>query len=101
MTERLTDEELAMRGNAYFSRTATEMVLLVDRMVAEIRSLRAFNYDAVLDDLHELVRALGLPDAARPISPHEVMLECIHEVNRLRAPRRKCGCVACRGLLTP
>jgi hypothetical protein len=97
MTERLTDEEL----ERYAAWTTGATGGMIRRMVAEIRELRAFNYDAVLDDLHELVRALGLPDVARPISPHEVMRECIHEVNRLRAPRRKCGCVACRGLLTP
>jgi hypothetical protein len=40
--------------------------------------------DAVLEDLGLLLRVLGLGDHARPCSPHEVMLDAINEVRKLR-----------------
>jgi hypothetical protein len=46
--------------------------------------LSATERDAVLADLGRLLDALGLGDYARPESPHEVMLQCIAEVERLR-----------------
>lgn len=36
------------------------------------------------DDLRDMLQALGLPDCARPQSPHEVFRLCIAEVQRLR-----------------
>lgn len=39
------------------------------------------------DDLRDMLRALGLPDAARPQSPHAVFRECIAEVEKLRRQR--------------
>lgn len=41
------------------------------------------------DDLRDLLRALGLPDGARPQSPHEVFRECIEEVKRLKAENER------------
>lgn len=38
------------------------------------------------NDLRDMLRALGLPDSARPQSPHEVFRECIEEVKRIAAP---------------
>ncbi len=57
------------------------------------------DYDVVLDDLRDLVRALGWADVARPVSPHDVMRQCIDEVARLRTER--CACPWCRGELKP
>jgi hypothetical protein len=39
--------------------------------------------DAMLDDLGALLRALGFGGHARPISPHEVMLDCIRAVREV------------------
>jgi hypothetical protein len=50
------------------------------------RSLR--NSESALADLGLLLRTLGLGDHARPQSPHEVMLEAIEEVRRLKAAGR-------------
>ena len=36
-------------------------------------------------DLRDLLGALGLPDCARPQTPHQVFRECIAEVRRLKA----------------
>lgn len=47
--------------------------------------LNASERDAVMAGLGLLLEALGLGDYARPESPHEVMLQCIAEVKRLRA----------------
>ena len=43
------------------------------------------NGGALQDDLRDMLIALGLPDHARPQSPHEVFRKCIDEVKRLRA----------------
>ena len=51
-------------------------------------SLSASERDAVMADLGKLLEALGLGDYARPQSPHEVMLECIAEVAKIRAAER-------------
>lgn len=40
--------------------------------------------EQMLDDLGSLLRAVGLFDGARPQSPHEVMLEAIREVERIK-----------------
>lgn len=37
----------------------------------------------LLGDLRDMRRALGLPDAPRSQSPHEVFRECIAEVERI------------------
>lgn len=45
----------------------------------------ATNDSSVLqDDLRDMLRALGMSDAARPNSPHEVFRECIATAERLR-----------------
>lgn len=54
----------------------------------ELRRQQA-SLDLVLEDLAALLRALGMGDHARPISPHEVMLQCIREVERLRMALRR------------
>lgn len=41
------------------------------------------------DDLRDLLRALGMSDAARAQSPHEVFRECISAVEQLRASARR------------
>jgi hypothetical protein len=41
-------------------------------------------FSLMQDDLAELLRALGMFDGARPVSPHAVMLEAIEAVRRLR-----------------
>jgi hypothetical protein len=58
---------------------------LLRRLVAEIRRLRALNYDQVLDDIGKLREAVGLPNTALPISPREAMGEAINEARRLRS----------------
>jgi hypothetical protein len=45
------------------------------------------NVAVLQEDLSEMLRVLGLGDHARPQSPHEVFLECIAEVKRLKAER--------------
>jgi hypothetical protein len=48
------------------------------------RANTAEDVRVMLDDLGHLLEALGLPNVARPESPHFVMQECISEVGRLR-----------------
>lgn len=48
----------------------------IDAAIAERSSER----EVMLDDLSALLRALGFGDHARPISPHEVMQDCIRAV---------------------
>ena len=50
--------------------------------------LSASERDAVMADLGKLLEVLGLGDCARPQSPHEVMLECIAGVAKIRAAER-------------
>jgi hypothetical protein len=40
---------------------------------------------ALQDDLRDMLRALGLPDGARPQSPHEIFRECIEAVKAIKA----------------
>jgi hypothetical protein len=54
------------------------------RLLAEVRALRAVHYDEVLEDIGQLLEALGKPNVARPVSPQAVMRECIEDVRRLR-----------------
>jgi hypothetical protein len=52
-------------------------------LAAEVSAHRA-EQDAVHADLSQLLRVLGMGDHARPQSGHEVMLEAISEVGKLR-----------------
>jgi hypothetical protein len=47
--------------------------------------------DLILGDLGDLLEALGLGDYARPVSPHEVMRQCIDEAAKLRNGGRHLG----------
>jgi hypothetical protein len=47
--------------------------------------------DLILADLGELLEALGLGDYARPVSPHEVMQQCIAEVRQIRDEEDETG----------
>lgn len=52
-------------------------------LAAEVSAHRA-EQDAVHADLSQMLRVLGMGDHARPQSSHEVMLDAINEVGRLR-----------------
>jgi hypothetical protein len=52
-------------------------------LAAEVSAHRA-EQDAVHADLSQLLRVLGMGDHARPQSSHEVMLDAISEVGRIR-----------------
>lgn len=52
-------------------------------LAAEVSAHRA-EQDAVHADLSQLLRVLGMGDHARPQSSHEVMLDAINEVGRIR-----------------
>lgn len=54
-----------------------EAVRKIERLQAEVEGLRRSATDAI-DDLRLLMRALKMPDHARPQSPHEVWLE-VHD----------------------
>lgn len=45
--------------------------------------------DDLQDDLRDMCRALGLPDAPQPRSPHEVFRECIAKMHELRERLKK------------
>jgi hypothetical protein len=63
---------------------------LVARIAAALRASEAALESlttAVLDDLGDLLEVLGKPNVARPISPHEVMRECIRAVESLTKER--------------
>lgn len=56
------------------------------------RAYRSFDMsetDVLQDDLRDLLRALRKYDGARAQSPHEVMRECINDVERLRSALRE------------
>ena len=97
MSEPMTDADLGaivaqMEDTTGFQEATWTMV---ERLIAEVRRLReevdgrvhrlSKDLAVALTDLHEMVRALGLPDVARPITPHEVMGKCIAKVNLLHA----------------
>jgi outer membrane murein-binding lipoprotein Lpp len=58
--------------------------------------------DAMLDDLGDLLVAVGKSNVARPVSPHEVMRECIAAVESLAnlADQMSCDAEAARAEAT-
>ena len=53
-------------------------------LAADLTRRQIQERDAIRADIGQLLEALGLGDYARPESPHQVMLQCIAEVRRLR-----------------
>ena len=91
----LTDEELAglqgfrSRGGYlpdfwHGKRTVDILIAEVERLREQVSRLRE-DQSLMQDDLRALLRAAGMGDHARPQSPHEVMLQAVAEVERLRA----------------
>jgi hypothetical protein len=58
---------------------------LRELLAAPDGSLTGTERDMIRADLGDLLEALGLGDYARPESPHEVMRQCIDEVERRRS----------------
>lgn len=63
---------------------AYELTKEKDEAILEARKRLADTNSLMQDDLSDLLRALGLSDAARPQSPHTVMQEAIKEAGELR-----------------
>lgn len=80
----------ALRADDFASsgdRAAIETVLsALEQAQAERDRLHA-GLSCALDDLAAILRALGESDAARPETPHHVMLGCIERVSTLRRER--------------
>jgi hypothetical protein len=80
--EQMTEHILACEKHPL--REVPALILRAEAAESALSAARA-EQEAVLDDLGMLLEALGGLNVARPISPHAVMLECIAEVQRLRA----------------
>jgi hypothetical protein len=74
----------AAAGHPTWSVAYAEDVPLLVAEVERLRASSAVSNGMMQDDLKALLRALGMGDHARPKSTHEVMLEAIEEVGRLR-----------------
>lgn len=79
-----TEEDCADNGGCRWSRArAAEREAARKLSEAQARAHVA-EQDAVHADLSQLLRVLGMGDHARPQSSHEVMLDAINEVGRIR-----------------
>lgn len=64
----------------------TNTGVTVHESAAAVARVHSEAYESMFADVGLLLEALGKPNVARPISAHEVMLECIEDVKHLRAP---------------
>lgn len=62
----------------------TNTGVTVHESAAAVARVHSEAYESMFADVGLLLEALGKPNVARPISAHEVMLECIEAVKNLR-----------------